>query len=168
MGLFGLFKKKSDETKVGNVEDFISLTRVYFQSVIATNLGITNIRFLPDVANFKRLDDVILDGDQYRLQSPYESQHAAVMYANDNADKAVLFAFDIHPRYAESIQPLRLQGLKEDARYELKEINLVPGTQSRLACNGKTFSGEFLMNVGIPVFSSGPTNSHVIEFTEVK
>ena len=92
MGLFGLFKKKSDETKVGNVEDFISLTRVYFQSVIATNLGITNIRFLPDVANFKRLDDVILDGDQYRLQSPYESQHAAVMYANDNADKAVLFA----------------------------------------------------------------------------
>ena len=55
MSLFGLFKKKSDETKVGNVEDFISLTRVYFQSVIATNLGITNIRFLPDVANFKRL-----------------------------------------------------------------------------------------------------------------
>ena len=46
MGLFGLFKKKSDETKVGNVEDFISLTRVYFQSVIATNLGITNIRFI--------------------------------------------------------------------------------------------------------------------------
>ena len=46
MSLFGLFKKKSDETKVGNVEDFISLTRVYFQSVIATNLGITNIRFL--------------------------------------------------------------------------------------------------------------------------
>ncbi|GFI54831.1 hypothetical protein IMSAGC022_01457 [Alistipes sp.] len=45
MGLFSLFKKKSDETKVGNVEDFISLTRVYFQSVIATNLGITNIRF---------------------------------------------------------------------------------------------------------------------------
>lgn len=102
------------------------------------------------------------------MQSPYESQHAAVMYANDNADKAVLFAFDIHPRYAESIHPLRLEGLKEDARYELKEINLIPGTQSRLACNGKTFSGEFLMNVGIPVFSSRPTNSHVIEITEVK
>ena len=50
----------------------------------------------------------------------------------------------------------------------MKEINLVPGTQSRLACNGKTFSGEFLMNVGIPVFSSRPTNSHVIEITEVK
>ena len=65
MGLFGLFKKKSDETKVGNVEDFISLTRVYFQSVIATNLGITNIRFLPDVANFKRLFKV---PDVYKRQ----------------------------------------------------------------------------------------------------
>lgn len=55
MGLFDLFKKKTDGTKVGNVEDFVSLTRVYFQSAIAVNLGITNIRFLPDVANFKRL-----------------------------------------------------------------------------------------------------------------
>ena len=38
MGLFGLFKKKSDETKVGNVEDFISLTRVYFQSQTSVSL----------------------------------------------------------------------------------------------------------------------------------
>ena len=67
MSLFGLFKKKSDETKVGNVEDFISLTRVYFQSVIATNLGITNIRFLPDVANFKRLFKIPTQGGKLGL-----------------------------------------------------------------------------------------------------
>ena len=60
-------KKKSDETKVGNVEDFISLTRVYFQSVIATNLGITNIRFLPDVANFKRLFKIPTQGGKLGL-----------------------------------------------------------------------------------------------------
>jgi len=50
-----LFKRKADNQKIGNVEDFSSLIRVYFQSVIATNQGITNIRMLPDVANFKRL-----------------------------------------------------------------------------------------------------------------
>ena len=58
MSIFAnLFKKQADADAkvVGNVEDFVSLTRVYFQSVIAVNLGITNIRFLPDVANFKRL-----------------------------------------------------------------------------------------------------------------
>lgn len=67
MGLFDLFKKKTDETKVGNVEDFISLTRVYFQSVIAANLGITNIRFLPDVANFKRLFKIPTQGGKLGL-----------------------------------------------------------------------------------------------------
>lgn len=55
MGLFDFFKSKTAAPQVGGVEDFVLLTRVYFQSVIATNLGITNIRFIPDVANFKRL-----------------------------------------------------------------------------------------------------------------
>jgi hypothetical protein len=59
MSIFAkLFKKGADEANakgVGNVEDFMSLVRVYFQSVIAVNLGITNIRFLPDVAQFKRV-----------------------------------------------------------------------------------------------------------------
>ncbi|MCD8080540.1 MAG: hypothetical protein LUF04_09080 [Bacteroides sp.] len=52
--IFGKGNKNSPQV-VGNVEDFASLTRVYFQSVIAVNLGITNIRFVPDVANFKRI-----------------------------------------------------------------------------------------------------------------
>ena len=65
MSIFAnLFKKQADADAkvVGNVEDFVSLTRVYFQSVIAVNLGITNIRFLPDVANFKRLFKVATQG----------------------------------------------------------------------------------------------------------
>ncbi len=53
MSLFAkLFNKNTEEVSSKNVEDFVSLTRVYFQSVIAANLGITNIRFVPDVANF--------------------------------------------------------------------------------------------------------------------
>ncbi|MCB5655974.1 hypothetical protein [Bacteroides fragilis] len=70
MSIFAnLFKKQADvDVKVvGNVEDFVSLTRVYFQSVIAVNLGITNIRFLPDVANFKRLFKVATQGGKLGL-----------------------------------------------------------------------------------------------------
>ena len=56
MGLFTrLFNKNPQKVSSKNVEDFISLTRVYFQSVIAVNLGITNIRLIPDVANFKHI-----------------------------------------------------------------------------------------------------------------
>ena len=70
MSIFAnLFKKHADADAkvVGNVEDFVSLTRVYFQSVIAVNLGITNIRFLPDVANFKRLFKVATQGGKLGL-----------------------------------------------------------------------------------------------------
>ena len=70
MSIFAnLFKKQADADAkvVGNVEDFVSLTRVYFQSVIAVNLGITNIRFLPDVANFKRLFRVATQGGKLGL-----------------------------------------------------------------------------------------------------
>lgn len=55
MGLFNFFKKKDETATVNTVEDFMSLTRVYFQAAIAVNLGITNIRMLPDVIKFKRL-----------------------------------------------------------------------------------------------------------------
>ncbi len=67
MSILNIFKKKNDTKHVGNVEDFVSLTRVYFQSVIAVNLGITNIRFLPDVANFKRLFKVNTQGGKLGL-----------------------------------------------------------------------------------------------------
>ena len=58
MGIFSkLFGKKNNEeeaTRVGGMEDFMTLIRVYYQSVMATNIGITNINFLPDLAVFKR------------------------------------------------------------------------------------------------------------------
>ena len=57
MSIFSkLFKKKEAETteKVGGIEDFMTLIRVYYQSVMASNLGITNAGFLPDMAVFKR------------------------------------------------------------------------------------------------------------------
>lgn len=56
MGIFNFFKKKKNNEveKVGGMEDFMTLIRVYYQSVIASNVGITNIGMLPDLATFKR------------------------------------------------------------------------------------------------------------------
>ena len=62
-----LFKRKTEGAAKKNVEDFVSLTRVYFQSVIAVNIGITNIRFIPDVANFKRLFKIPTQGGRLGL-----------------------------------------------------------------------------------------------------
>ena len=55
MGFFDFFKKKKKETeRIGGMEDFMTLIRVYYQAVLAANLGITNIGMLPDLATFKR------------------------------------------------------------------------------------------------------------------
>jgi len=53
MGLADLFKKKQ-KANVGGMEDFMTLIRVYFQSVLAANLGISNMAALPDLIAFKR------------------------------------------------------------------------------------------------------------------
>lgn len=55
MGLFDFFKKKQNtEQRIGGMEDFMTLIRVYYQASIASNVGITNIGMLPDLATFKR------------------------------------------------------------------------------------------------------------------
>lgn len=54
MGLFDFFKKKKNSERVGGMEDFMTLIRVYYQASIAANVGITNIGMLPDLATFKR------------------------------------------------------------------------------------------------------------------
>ncbi len=40
--------------RVGGMEDFMTLIRVYYQAVMAANLGITNLSTLPDLRIFKQ------------------------------------------------------------------------------------------------------------------
>ena len=54
MGIFSFFKKKNDDTiKVGGMQDYMMLIRVYFQAAIASQIGINNIAMLPDLRVFK-------------------------------------------------------------------------------------------------------------------
>lgn len=117
------------------------------------------------IQNWNRLKPVILDGQQYRLVSPYESNHMAVNYVNADQTQAVLFAYDVYPRFKEKLFPVKLQGLDPNKRYLVKEINLMPGTQSEKEFDGKVFSGDYLMKVGLEVCGATPLQSHVIECT---
>lgn len=53
MGIFTRFFKKDKEEKVGGMEDYMTLVRVYLQSAIAESVGITNLAMLPDLRMFK-------------------------------------------------------------------------------------------------------------------
>ena len=58
MGIFNLFKKKETDSekgwRVGGMEDFMTLIRVYYQAVMASQLGISNLAALPDLRIFKQ------------------------------------------------------------------------------------------------------------------
>lgn len=118
------------------------------------------------VKNYNRLKPVILEGDLYRLVSPYGSNHTSSMFVGKDKKTAAVFAFDIHPRYAEKTLPVRLQGLNADKKYRVKEINMMPGSGSSLKGNNQVFSGEYLMNVGLDLFTTQQLNSRLIEITE--
>ena len=49
-----LFGKKEETTKIGGMEDFMTLIRVYFQAVMAADLHISNMAALPDLRLFKQ------------------------------------------------------------------------------------------------------------------
>ncbi|MGP1493539.1 MAG: alpha-galactosidase [Prevotella fusca] len=117
------------------------------------------------VTNWNRLKNVILDGELYRLISPYETHHMAVNYVSQDKKKAVLFAYDLHPRYSEPQQAVRLQGLDANRTYTVKEINLMPNTTSALHCNGQRYTGDYLMKVGLMVLSAYEGASRVLELT---
>ena len=117
------------------------------------------------VANWRRLEDVILNGELYRLVSPYESNHAAVNYVSQDKSKGVVFAYDLHPRTHEPVRNVKLQGLDANRMYTVKEINLMPDTKSALDCDGQQYSGDFLMKVGLNILTPNTATSHVLELT---
>ncbi|MDL2221769.1 hypothetical protein LJC35_04370 [Parabacteroides sp. OttesenSCG-928-N08] len=61
-----LFKKKEqEEAATGRtVEEFMMLVRVYYQAVMAVNLGISNLNMLPDLSLFKRMLKVTTQGNK--------------------------------------------------------------------------------------------------------
>jgi alpha-galactosidase len=117
------------------------------------------------VANWKHLKPAILDGDQYRLVSPYETYHAAVQYVDKSKNMAVLFAYDLAPRYKANLSAVKLQGLDPNKMYLVKEINLMPGTEAKLKQDGKIFSGDYLMKIGLEAFTYLHNTSTVVELT---
>ena len=79
MGILSkLFAKKEENSKVGGMEDYMNLVRVYFQASLAANLGITNLAMLPDLRVFKSTLHVPTLNNKLGLG---EKKHCAKMLA---------------------------------------------------------------------------------------
>lgn len=117
------------------------------------------------VRNYKRLSGVVWQGDQYRLVDPYEQERAVLLYVDSSRAHAAVFAYTLHPRYGAKWTPVRLQGLDPARLYVVRETNLYPGTVSQVPENGRSYTGEYLMTVGLHVNGPEALSSTVIELT---
>lgn len=108
MSIFSkLFGKKEGTNPKNNVEDFASLTRVYFQSALAANLGISNIRMMPDLAQFKRLFKVPTQNGRLGLgeKTVAKKMLMADYGLSDNFFKEIDNSIKKHCRTQNEIQP---------------------------------------------------------------
>lgn len=119
------------------------------------------------VKNYNRLNNTVWFGDLYRIVSPYEENRMVVMYVNEEKSKAVLFNYNLNTRYKEVLNRVRLQGLDSNKQYRVEETNLMPGAKSNLAENGRMFSGDYLMTMGLNLTPGKliPLTSMVIEIS---
>ncbi len=112
---------------------------------------------------YKKLTPTIYEGGLYKLVDPYQNPRAVLMYVDSSKTSAVLFAYNLHTRYDEMFNAVKLQGLDANKNYTVKELNLLPGSKSQLKEDNKTFSGDYLMKVGLNVSSSEALTSTVLE-----
>jgi alpha-galactosidase len=101
--------------------------------------------------------------------NPYQNDLAALMYVTEDKSKAIVFNYLVNNRvsFHTNIEPVRLDGLDRNKKYRVKEINLYPGSTTRLASE-QLYSGDFLMKIGINPNLSLRKTSAVLEVTEVK
>lgn len=115
------------------------------------------------IKDYKAMKPLVYNGDQYRILSPHEGDHAATMYVGKDRRSAVLFVFDIFPRYDERLFPVRLDGLDPEATYAVREINRADGSASDV----RTYSGAYLMNAGLPLLTTSKLSSRVYEINSL-
>ncbi|TCC88455.1 alpha-galactosidase [Pedobacter hiemivivus] len=122
------------------------------------------------VKTYKGISDVIWFGDLYRLISPYEENRAVLMYADQSKNRAVLFNYLLNFRRKEFMGKVLLQGLDPMKRYKIQEINLLPDTKSTQPEDGKIYSGDYLMKVGLNLSAGkiAPLTSTVFELVAEK
>ena len=111
------------------------------------------------VREYNRLKPAILQGDQYRLVSPYDGEHTSTMYVTKDKSKGVVFAFDIYPRYNEKQYNVKMAGLDPKKTYTVTEINRQDLNNQTIG----TYSGNYLMTVGLPMFTGNKLASRIYE-----
>ncbi len=118
------------------------------------------------INDYKNMRQTIQLGNLYRLVSPYDREgYTSLMYVDDARQNAVLFAYKTENFLNMTMPRLQLDGLDASATYVLHERNVKHGDKAS-SLDGKTFTGDFLMQVGVEMPLDGDYASRVFEITK--
>jgi len=111
------------------------------------------------ITSYKEYRDIVFDGDQYRLVSPYEGPYSAVMYVSENRARAVVFLYCTdYVNRSIGGKAFRLQGLDPGKKYRVKELNAEKPCWNG---DGGLYTGNYLSSGGFNPFINKTCQSAV-------
>ena len=100
------------------------------------------------ISEYKEIRPVVQFGDLYRLVSPYDNQGlSSIMYVSEAKDKAVFYWWKLANFYNVHLPRVMMAGLDENKMYKVKELDVIDNKP--LDCEGKSYSGKYLMEHGL-------------------
>lgn len=110
------------------------------------------------VSEYKEMEDLVLEGDLYRTDNPFESNYFGFMLVSKDKSKGELTLFKRMGSvpFMTPVKRFRVPGLSADKKYFIPELNL-------------TLCGDTLSGVGlVPTFEQGDFQTFKYHFKEVK
>ena len=100
------------------------------------------------ITEYKEIRPVVQFGDLYRLVSPYDNQGlSSIMYVSEAKDKAVFYWWKLANFYNCHLPRVKMAGLDANKMYKVRELDVIDNKP--LDCEGKSYSGKFLMEHGL-------------------
>ncbi|MDR1172618.1 MAG: alpha-galactosidase [Bacteroidales bacterium] len=106
------------------------------------------------IAQYKTVRETVQKGDLFRIVSPYEENRSVLQYVNKSKREAVIFAYNMAEYPVNSIEEAQRTPL-------VKLRGLLPGEKYRIEGVKGTFTGQFLMEVGIGLPLTGAYKSKI-------
>ena len=138
--------------------------------IVVSHLNEKDLEFSQQaVKNYNAIKDVVWHGDFYRLVNPWDNDISSVMVVDEAQTKAVMFNYLVSNRYFSgpvTVKPIKLKGLDPAKKYQLKEINVYPGTKSDIQSEA-TYTGDYLMSVGFNPAVTPRRTSVILEINAI-
>ena len=100
------------------------------------------------ISEYKEIRPVVQFGDLYRLVSPYDNRGlSSIMYVSEAKNKAVFYWWKLANFYNVHLPRVKMAGLDENKMYKVKELDVIDNKP--LDCEGKSYSGKYLMEHGL-------------------